>query len=541
MKIFSILILILLTEFTIVAQFTTKPTFPYKRVNVFGDSPTDTLPYLWYATDSVPEWESPHFNAYNKVSPSVHTVYQDSFVFRTVNKLEYFENAFLKAPLNNGLFITKRNMNSGELIWQNHYSDLEAGQQEMMMNTRINHIGNLEIIGYRRARPIESSNFQTGVFGFNDFDLRLFFREYDGKTGQLLHHLYPTSIDQNVAIISEGGPNNRTRLFFTPGDTTIRYFQTLFTDNTKQGYITMLLDRKGGIIGDIDSIITPTYQFPRIIQTKNNEYLVLVYNSFENTVELRYFDLMMNPLRTIKNKDFSIYSAFLTVPYPDSDYIEMHVTHNNFPPTYHNETLIAFMDEEGIVQDSFRRKYQAIRYFRTSEDYILGHQVQWDSEKKRPINTFFIKEKGAQMRDIKIYTSENNYYLNCLSMQVIEDKLLMYFQEQYEGDNNYRASSSMAFNLKDLGFPVKTKDLVWPPLGWQIYPNPTSDLVHITYDTPQNGHLEVFDAMGKSVYTKKVENSDQETISMSLWNTGLYWIKFTSKNGQTESRKVVKL
>jgi hypothetical protein len=540
MKTYTFFIIFYLGIVQIFAQ-NTKPTVPYQKVRYFGTGEQDTLPYLWYETDSVPEWDSEYFNAYNKVDGSPTIIVLDSFIYRINAKTEYLQTPGLKGALLNGNHITKRNLYTGQLIWQTHYSDVEAGRQETKINARINPEGNLEVIGYRRARTTESNNFVTGVFGLNDKDLRLFYREYDVKTGDLLRHLFPESDNPEAGVIIDGSPGAGGKLFFTPGDTTIRFIGT-FRQGFDKGFISILMDRSGLKLGKTDTLFTIEDQPNTIFLNKKNEYILLERNIAENKLTLHFYDQSMKPTRKIERQAFiEIGNITATVQYPDSDLIQFVVFKDSGAPDFHKRFTYIFMDEQGLVVDSFTRIQRPITFVKLEDGMIIGQHDLWDEEKDRMTKVFFTKKPGEELIERKVYTALDKYHLFCYDIQIFGNKILLSCIEDYNFDTPYDASSTLLFNMEDLGFPVSTLDVSVQNIPWNIYPNPVSDEVVLQFEGPTSGRLMISDFTGTMMYQQNIMQKEKEIVPMFDWNSGMYFFHFVSDSGHYETKKIVKI
>ncbi|MBK6565790.1 MAG: T9SS type A sorting domain-containing protein [Saprospiraceae bacterium] len=80
--------------------------------------------------------------------------------------------------------------------------------------------------------------------------------------------------------------------------------------------------------------------------------------------------------------------------------------------------------------------------------------------------------------------------------------------------------------------------------GVSMYPNPTSQYLNLDinkdYFTEENGELQVFDALGKLILSKKVIGSGIETIDMGRMTNGVYHVIFMHDD-QIFSEKIVKI
>lgn len=82
--------------------------------------------------------------------------------------------------------------------------------------------------------------------------------------------------------------------------------------------------------------------------------------------------------------------------------------------------------------------------------------------------------------------------------------------------------------LTPCGFPlsVDPKD---PEIGMEIYPNPTRDIVYVNLEKPDNMRIDVLDAAGRVLQTRKV-NQSNVIIDLTQFSNGIYFIKVHSKD-----------
>lgn len=73
-----------------------------------------------------------------------------------------------------------------------------------------------------------------------------------------------------------------------------------------------------------------------------------------------------------------------------------------------------------------------------------------------------------------------------------------------------------------------------------VYPNPVVDnFVHLKLNqTDSNQKIEIFDAMGKLMYSKKAFNETEISIDVSRYRKGMYFIK-VQKNGKVDSSRIL--
>ena len=85
-----------------------------------------------------------------------------------------------------------------------------------------------------------------------------------------------------------------------------------------------------------------------------------------------------------------------------------------------------------------------------------------------------------------------------------------------------------------------------PELSLEVYPNPARDMVSIDYmldETLSEASLTVYDHMGKMVSEKKIYQADgfaQESLDISSWTNGVYFVKIQSPNQKGVVKKLIK-
>lgn len=74
----------------------------------------------------------------------------------------------------------------------------------------------------------------------------------------------------------------------------------------------------------------------------------------------------------------------------------------------------------------------------------------------------------------------------------------------------------------------------------RLYPNPSSTVLNIEFKTViAEGTLEVFDLLGKQVFSQSIASNTISQIDVTNWESGLYLIKMSSENGE-ETKRFVK-
>ncbi len=73
-----------------------------------------------------------------------------------------------------------------------------------------------------------------------------------------------------------------------------------------------------------------------------------------------------------------------------------------------------------------------------------------------------------------------------------------------------------------------------------LSPNPSNAILNIQLEgNPSQLKIEVFDILGKQIFTRSIENSNITQIEVSNWNNGVYLIKI-SNDGKVETKRFIK-
>ncbi|HNO70691.1 MAG TPA: T9SS type A sorting domain-containing protein, partial [Bacteroidia bacterium] len=99
------------------------------------------------------------------------------------------------------------------------------------------------------------------------------------------------------------------------------------------------------------------------------------------------------------------------------------------------------------------------------------------------------------------------------------------------------AANSMIGKIVVVDVTTSVKDN--PVIINSIYPNPASDVLHITLNGSVSGEVRFIDITGREVLKEKI-NSDHVSINTSNMPTGLYDVSVVSGNQISHSRVCIK-
>lgn len=73
-----------------------------------------------------------------------------------------------------------------------------------------------------------------------------------------------------------------------------------------------------------------------------------------------------------------------------------------------------------------------------------------------------------------------------------------------------------------------------------LSPNPTNSDINLRFNsTVSNGTIDIHDVSGKLIYSRKIDNTNLETINASEWMQGIYLVTI-STNTKTQTKRFVK-
>jgi Secretion system C-terminal sorting domain len=74
-----------------------------------------------------------------------------------------------------------------------------------------------------------------------------------------------------------------------------------------------------------------------------------------------------------------------------------------------------------------------------------------------------------------------------------------------------------------------------------LYPNPSNSVLNVEFSSNiSQGKVEIFDLLGKQVFTQSIVSNNFTEIDVTNWETGLYLVKISSENGEETKRFIKK-
>lgn len=166
--------------------------------------------------------------------------------------------------------------------------------------------------------------------------------------------------------------------------------------------------------------------------------------------------------------------------------------------------------------------------FDISEDIYLSAFLR-DQIINTPLSLKVIRPNGSYLYDWSINTSATAsswYYYWFFPVDALG---AWTWEVTYQGQ-----TETHTFNVTDQ-LSIEDKTLA----STAIYPNPTNDNVFINSKIKIN-KAQVYDVLGKTVFTKKNELNGIENLNFSKLSNGLYFVRLEGDNNETKTIRVVK-
>jgi Secretion system C-terminal sorting domain len=95
------------------------------------------------------------------------------------------------------------------------------------------------------------------------------------------------------------------------------------------------------------------------------------------------------------------------------------------------------------------------------------------------------------------------------------------------GANGYTQLEIYLNGITSVCMP-RTPTMEIQPLNCTVFPNPTHNQLIINH-SEQSATLSVYDAQGRVVVTKTVQNAEQTKLDVQNWANGVYWVQYRSE------------
>jgi len=103
--------------------------------------------------------------------------------------------------------------------------------------------------------------------------------------------------------------------------------------------------------------------------------------------------------------------------------------------------------------------------------------------------------------------------------------------------SNYSRGDTVSF---DIHWPAPSTGVGENALSISTYPNPVTDQLTVSNESPLEGELVIVNILGKVVYNKRMNAMTTDRIDFSSMSTGTYMVRLNSDDGTSVTKKVIK-
>lgn len=256
---------------------------------------------------------------------------------------------------------------------------------------------------------------------------------------------------------------------------------------------------------------------------------LLENENFKNDFLNRYADLINTSFST--QRMLSLFDDFVSLLEPELYYHFDKWGGNSvdYWNNYHLQLAERFLENR---PDFARLHIEEV--FELSGDYNLNVQIYPEGAGKLNLNTIVVNEanwSGKYFNSIPISLSaipENDFQFSHFELSTGE-KIMQ------------EVVSLVSSEDLDVIAVFKSQDTE----SVYIYPSPANENVTVScfLEEPSNCEMNVFDQLGRAVYCLSFENSPsgvfRQSINVSEWNEGLYYVQINTKNTISKSRFLV--
>jgi Secretion system C-terminal sorting domain len=533
---------------------TDPPFYPYAPL-IFPD-----LKPIWYEVnfDSSIIGDSTDGYNYFFIPTDVPDLIDDEFIYSTFYK-------YGRKELFSGTYIIKRNIYTGQLIWQAKYGFPDDPRQEVARLMYFNKENELEVISQVKPYP-----YLTKPWNFEYKDFIHSKRIYNLQNGELLVHDKP---DYNDTTLYKTRMDyyNRNSMFFKEGDS-IRYFQLEKIPNY------FIFDFRGGLINynskvkevTIDTLVStyvPCFNSD-FYQTNpsrlgENEYLFIeTTDSSDGKLFLRYTDKNLRVKQEYLSDSIGNISRDFQLHRISNDgerylIINPVIKDNNiFEPRIYE---IVILNKEGklLFKASLNYMYSALfDVLQWNEDNSMkiiaprAHLTTDTSSYHLSLDLLNVDKNGNVILEKKMVATDSLRYMNTISHHKLKDnKFLLKFREgslkQFGNsnyDNNAIAIGQMLIDGSFFNINTGTVDII-PELEVNVYPSPTTYNIKIEFLETFYGDISLYNSLGNLIKTNKENKIIETYFDLSDLPQGIYFLKCKSSDSRKVSKsiKIVKI
>ena len=470
------------------------------------------------------------------------------------NNLYIVSNTRIKTNYENeGVFIEKLDISTGQTIWTNHFDYRNNSRQEYVESVYINKKGNLEVVSDRKINKPKDS---FGHIFYGDTAL-LSIRNYSILNGELLSHEYSNSSDTHSLRIRYSS-ENRTILF------PLKNEKFLYIKNSVHKIEQFLIDKNGYLLAEpmLDSVTfensfnPDSIIFPhRFVMLKISKDTLLVLNllydkddkqGFEKQAKLTLYDKSLNIKKVLKI-DSILPERYDFIRIDNADKNHIYLSGRYEKHIGEKDTFFYYIfNWDGEVKKRFTSMYYGeyisleTTYLEREQEFIaVGISEDWTKLK------FFITKQNEGLTLQKEFVFKENgrvftpYFIKQLDNG---DILLKGYNRLANGGNNYLLWHTwIRIKAEDLGLiGTYVKENYKNKTRISIFPTPARNHLTITTNEAQFNRIIIYDILGRVVHIEKFSIENKKTISIDYLNKGLYIANIYINNFKIGVKKFIK-
>lgn len=438
-----------------------------------------------------------------------------------------------------GALLQKIDINTGKVIWQNHYDLRNNDKQEWIEAMFIDDEKVLNVVTDRRIVLDDWSTYETK----GDTCL-ISIRKYNIENGELIEHIKTDTSDSNSLRIKNSRTN--TSILYPINDNMFQYYLT----NSYNGTIAQYnIDQYGHILNEF-----PTDTFKFIGSTR----VTMTYKVSEDTlISLNFSYNKNNPsldsqtviivfdknLKRIKQFQLDSMLKFnyrrLYIRKATHDYI--FISGEMFTTGFYDTIANIVVNYEGEILKQFTSVYDGLNHFLynifkldNDSDFYLT------TAGERYYGLDFVKTNDSWQVDLyrEYYAKDKNYLFIPFHTEVLENKDLLIFgynsaYYDFFGYHILTWPTWMRISGEDLGFRSSTSEINAHAVI-RLSPNPASDYFTFTCDEAGTKNVELLDQLGRVVLRQKIEECEDNQVNINAIQSGLYIVRLLNEQGEVK-------
>jgi hypothetical protein len=449
-----------------------------------------------------------------------------------------------------GYFIEAIDIESGNLLWYNIYYSEELGERRIAERPVI-HGDTLDLL--IREEYDKSDTFFKPLW----FQASPRLLSFNKKNGDLIYSSFHIPKDPNGRRIPVTFPYAPTHLYYQDSEFVVINHLPLTDTLTGQSsiwYNRIILDPHSTEIGNSELYIKSEYN--RLanglydFDTKN--LFGFYYSEAHPDSVMKGFDIgylymdrqfkiqtqgKLNILNPDKENSFG-------PRYISSDYflIGSYYT-QNFPTEFYQYNYLTLFKRDGISVEQLD-----LRGLKINSDTELGLSATMISIKNlkrilfciqtpmKNLLDFYLSNGAGQFTKINSlkYNPGTKTEIHLSTLEQVDNNLLCYFIYRENGTGLTEAplwSSWAMIKGEDVGLLTTNKDINFDQENkLKISPNPTSEILTITFDNEISGKLHIYNEIGHLIMSKDLYDVKEYKFNVSELLDGKYYIQFIDDN-----------